>query len=148
MWAVIFGLWLVAFFLLYNARGGAKGPLVTRDTPCLECGGATTAHRIQHAGGRSGYDLCECSECEHITTYVHGLVSRLVYCPDCSQRTLEVRETPSQSLHSDAPRRLEESCHLCGYSRHGHLLRIAGAKRRLKRGLVLRFPTGKKDSQD
>ena len=148
MWPLILGLWLIALALVYNARRGPKNPLVARDTRCLECEGATRVHRIQHSGRRSGYDLTECTECGHTTTYVHGMVSRLVYCPDCSQRTLEVREIESQHAHADGPRRLEESCHLCGYARTGHLLRIAGAKSRRKRGIVLRFPNGKRDLKD
>jgi len=146
MWPVILGLWVMAAFLVYNARAASKAPRVARNTPCLECGGKTMAHRIQHAGGRSSYDLSECTDCGCLTTYVHGMVSRLVYCPDCSQRTLEVTETSSEVGRDDAPRRLEESCHICGYARTGHLLRIAGAKSRKKRGLVIRFPGGKKDT--
>ena len=148
MWPLILGLWLIAAILVYIARNGSKTPVVAKNTPCLKCGSPTIAHRIQLGGGRSNYDLCECTECGHISTYVHGMVSRLVYCPDCSQRTLEVREIASKSPHDDAPRRLEESCHLCGYVRHGHLLRIAGAKTRRKRGLVLRFPSEKQDRKD
>jgi len=149
MWPLIIGIWVfTALIIAYNAGNGTKTPRVPRNTTCLECGGQTIAHRIQLGGGRSSYDLTECADCTHITTYVHGMVSRLVYCPDCSQRTLEVSEVSSQDAQSDAPRRLEEACHICGYSRNGHLLRIAGAKSRKKRGLVIRFPNGKKDSND
>ena len=148
MWPIILGLWLIAIVLLYNARNGSKGPVVSKSTLCHTCNGPTVVHRIQHGGGRSGYDLVECAECDQTATYVHGLFSRLVYCPDCSQRTLEVRDVSPPGGRDDEPRRLEEHCHVCGYSRIGHLLRIAGARRKRKRGLVIRFPTERNDSKD
>lgn len=138
LWFVILGLVAIAIVSALAATAPQQAHTDDVGPACPSCEApmiALTDGPSTEPGQIRSYDVLACPRCTQVDIRVHGVRSRLAYCPSCLQRALDTSGSRIGAAGLDPLQVvIHERCHLCGHQAEHPIER-----RRPRAGKVIPF---------